>query len=122
MPAHAQRMSSLLALDKEVAPCRVAGRAYGAERGAVGNRGARSVQGRARLQIWGRAWGGAHIEHVAHVCDAGGVEAQRLVEHLRALPSRKVGMRCGVEVCGSGDERAVRGGCSHRMQARARLH
>jgi len=23
---------------------------------------------------------GAHVEHVAHVCDAGGVEAQRLVE------------------------------------------
>ena len=28
MPAHAQRMSSLLASDKEFAPCRVAKRAY----------------------------------------------------------------------------------------------
>ena len=35
--------------------------------------GARNVQGKARLQIGGRAWGGAHFEHVAHGCDAGGV-------------------------------------------------
>ena len=27
---------------------------------AAGDRGARSVQGRARLQVWGRARGGAH--------------------------------------------------------------
>eukprot|EP00964_Phaeocystis_antarctica_P027055 scaffold15231_cov60-Phaeocystis_antarctica.AAC.3 len=52
---------------------------------AVDDRGARSVQERARLQIGGRARGGAHGEHVAHVRDAGGVEAQRLVER-RALP------------------------------------
>eukprot|EP00964_Phaeocystis_antarctica_P071425 scaffold43576_cov55-Phaeocystis_antarctica.AAC.4 len=31
----------------------------------------------------------AHMEHVAHVCDAGGVEAQRLVESSRPLPSPK---------------------------------
>ena len=30
-----------------------------------------------------------HIEHVAHVCDAGGVKAQRLVESSRILPSPK---------------------------------
>ena len=30
--------------------------------------------------------GGAHIEHVAHARDAGGVEAQRLVERIRILP------------------------------------
>eukprot|EP00964_Phaeocystis_antarctica_P051223 scaffold29871_cov36-Phaeocystis_antarctica.AAC.2 len=41
---------------------------------------------RARLQIWGRARGGAHAEHVAHVRDAGGVEAQRLVERRHVLP------------------------------------
>ena len=29
---------------------------------------------------------GAHVEHVANICDAGGVEAQRLVERPRALP------------------------------------
>ena len=33
----------------------------------------------------------AHIEHVAHVCDAGGVKAQRLVESIRTLPSPKQG-------------------------------
>ena len=59
---------------------------------AAGDRGARSVQGRARLQIGGRARGGAHAEHVGHVRDAGGVEAQRLVERLvRGLP--RVGRR-----------------------------
>ena len=38
---------------------------------------------------------GAHVEHVAHVRDAGGVKAQRLVEGPRVLPSRTEGMRCG---------------------------
>ena len=35
--------------------------------------------------IQGRAAGGAHREHVAHVRDAGRVEAQRLVERRRAV-------------------------------------
>ena len=52
-----------------------------------GDRGARSVQGeRARLQIRGRARGGAHVEHLVHGRDAGRVEGQRLVERPRALP------------------------------------
>ena len=55
-------------------------------REAAGDRGARSVQARARLQIRGKARGGAHPEHVVHVRDAGGVEAQRLVERRRLLP------------------------------------
>eukprot|EP00964_Phaeocystis_antarctica_P049389 scaffold28648_cov60-Phaeocystis_antarctica.AAC.1 len=63
------------------------------------DRSARSVQERARLQIGSRAWGGAHVKHAVHVCDAGGVEAQRLVERRRvpiiALPSREKDMRCG---------------------------
>eukprot|EP00964_Phaeocystis_antarctica_P103349 scaffold68639_cov42-Phaeocystis_antarctica.AAC.1 len=66
-------MSSLLVLDRE-------------GREAAGDGGARSVQGRARLQIGSRARRGAHVEHVAHVRDAGGVEAQRLVERRRGLP------------------------------------
>ena len=77
------------------APCReskgghaVQGEVYG-RRVAAGDRGARSVQGRAPLQIGGRVQGGAHHEHEAHFRDAGGVEAQRLVERMRALPSRK---------------------------------
>ena len=74
------------------APCRgskgrhaVRGEVRGVGR-AAGDRDARSVQGRARLQIRGRARGGAHVEHVGHFVDAGGVEAQRLVERRRALP------------------------------------
>ena len=53
---------------------------------AAGDNRARSVQRRARVQIWGRPRGGAHPEHVAHVRDAGGVESQRLVERRRILP------------------------------------
>eukprot|EP00964_Phaeocystis_antarctica_P062970 scaffold37756_cov51-Phaeocystis_antarctica.AAC.2 len=38
---------------------------------------------------------GAHGEHGAHACDAGRVEAQRLVERRRPLPSQKEGVRYG---------------------------
>ena len=69
---------------------RVERRAYGVvhtqnngRREAAGDRGASS---RARLRIGGRARGGAHLEHAGHGFDAGGVEAQRLVERPRALP------------------------------------
>ena len=34
------------------------------------------------------------MKHVDRVCDAGHVEAERLVERRRVLPSRKAGMRC----------------------------
>eukprot|EP00964_Phaeocystis_antarctica_P045214 scaffold26017_cov39-Phaeocystis_antarctica.AAC.1 len=64
----------------------VRGEVWAGRREATGDRGTRSVQGRARLQIGGRARGGAHVEHVGHGCDAGGVEAQRLVERRRGLP------------------------------------
>ena len=37
----------------------------------------------------------AFSEHFAHGRDLGRVEAERLVERRRALPSRKAGMRCG---------------------------
>jgi len=51
------------------------------------------------MRVWGgpaREWGQkaqaeAHREHSAHVCDAGGVKAQRLVESSRTLPSPKQG-------------------------------
>ena len=65
----------------------VAGR--GAGRGAGGGGRPRCEQ-RARegstAQIGSRARGGAHPEHEAHIYDAGGVEAQRLVERRRLLP------------------------------------
>ena len=48
----------------------------------------------------------AHVEHVAHVRDAGGVEAQRLVKRRRALPSRREGRRCGGERWERGGGRA----------------
>ena len=50
------------------APCRESNGGHAA-RGEVraGDRGARSVQGRARLQNRGRARGGAHVEHGVHV-------------------------------------------------------
>ena len=40
------------------------------------------------------AWAGAapHVKHVLHVCDAGRVETQRLVECWRVLPSPKEGI------------------------------
>ena len=44
-------------------------------------------------------------KHLARVRDAGRVEAHRLVEGLRELPSRKQGMRCGAR-CGTGDRKA----------------
>ena len=44
--------------------------------------------------------GGAHTEHPVHVRDAGRVEAQRLVEGRRFLPSRKQGLRCRARCAG----------------------
>ena len=49
-------------------------------------------------QIGGRARGGAHVEHLAHGGDAGGVEGERLVERRRALPR----VRRGVHARGAG--------------------
>ena len=56
---------------------------------------AKSVQGGTNC---GSCWQGtrrAHVKHVRHACDAGGVEAQRLVEARRPLPSRKGSIRRG---------------------------
>jgi len=52
--------------------------------------GASSVQAEdPSAEAAGRGTRGAHDKHLVHVRDAGGVEAQRLVEHVRALPRRK---------------------------------
>ena len=85
MPAHAQRMSSLLAAEREFAPCREL-----QGEGMCPGYAARSVQGGERdaVQIrGGRAGqrGGAHLEHPGHACDAGRIEAERLVERARVL-------------------------------------
>eukprot|EP00964_Phaeocystis_antarctica_P109099 scaffold73594_cov55-Phaeocystis_antarctica.AAC.2 len=104
------------------APCReskgghaVRGGLRAGRREAAGDRGARSVQGRARLQIGGRGRGGAHVEHEAHVRDAGGVEAQRLVERRRPLP--RVERRA--YGAGQGAAREAGGGGRPRCKQRA---
>ena len=48
---------------------------------------------------------GAHIKHVLHVCDAGRVEAQRLVKRRRVLPSRNGSIGRGA-TCEPGGGRA----------------
>ena len=61
------------------------------------------------MRVWGgpaREWGQkaqaeAHREHSAHVCDAGGVKAQRLVESIRTLRSPKGGIRQRDDACGT---------------------
>ena len=46
----------------------------------------------------GGVWGPSkHLKHCSHVCDLGRVEAQRLIERHRVLPSQKR-MRAGVSV------------------------
>ena len=83
------RLSGWLNAD---APCRVTtgahrGRYPGIEAGG-GGAGARSVCTEdPAWTLGGTAREGAHHEHVVHVWDAGRVEAQRLVERRRVLPS-----------------------------------
>jgi hypothetical protein len=73
----------------------------------------------ARLKAAGGGQGtrGAHRigkEHVLHVRDLGGVEAQRLIERRCALPSRQEGVRCGPR-CGPGGGGAWSGGVASGM-------
>eukprot|EP00964_Phaeocystis_antarctica_P060962 scaffold36380_cov50-Phaeocystis_antarctica.AAC.2 len=95
-----------------LAYCQAERRAYDAGRGAgreMGGPRAMAAQSACRggpdYIGWGaQARGGAHVEHVAHVGDAGGVEAQRLVEHPRILPRvvRRRTMRDEVQAGGAG--------------------
>eukprot|EP00964_Phaeocystis_antarctica_P029952 scaffold16885_cov51-Phaeocystis_antarctica.AAC.1 len=89
---------------------------------AADDRGARSVQGSARLQIGNRARGGAHNEHGAHGRDAGGIEAQRLVERRRALPRVE---RRAYDVLRGAEYREAGGGgrprCTRGVQGRAQV-
>eukprot|EP00964_Phaeocystis_antarctica_P010223 scaffold5611_cov48-Phaeocystis_antarctica.AAC.5 len=86
VPFHAQRMSSLLASDKEFAFCRVARRAYSEVRFAGWEAGGRQAiavhvacRGGAAIADWGQGTG----RSARGTCS---VEAQRLVERRRALP------------------------------------
>jgi len=60
----------------------------------------RHARGKARIKaVGGQGTRGAHVEHVVHLRDLGGVNAQRLVERVRGLPSRREGhMRCGARL------------------------
>ena len=77
-------------------------------------------------RLGGQGTGGAHMEHEAHGCDAGSVEAQRLVERPRVLPSRvgKKGIQSGAVRAGR-RERALCGAataqtaCTRRDQPKA---
>eukprot|EP00964_Phaeocystis_antarctica_P028543 scaffold16104_cov47-Phaeocystis_antarctica.AAC.2 len=73
-----------------------------------------SVQARARLQMKQGTRGGAHVEHVAHVRDAGGVEAQRLVERIRALPRVETGHTVRGKVRAGWREGGGRSRCTQR--------
>ena len=76
--------------------CRVERRAY-AMRGerAWGDGSACGVHGVGPTQGYGgQGTRGAHVEHLEHGRDLGRVEAERLVERRRFLPSRRAGMRC----------------------------
>ena len=63
-----------------------------------------------RTQLRGVCWQGtrgAHVKHVPHGRDAGDVEAQRLVERRRALPSRKGSMGRGAYCGATGHARSA---------------
>ena len=81
-------------------------------REGVAGGGANGVHGgRSDSRLGGQGTRGAHVEHVVHVRDAGRVEAQRLIERRRALPSRiKGGRAMRGEVCGPGGGRVWGGG------------
>eukprot|EP00964_Phaeocystis_antarctica_P096875 scaffold63097_cov63-Phaeocystis_antarctica.AAC.1 len=89
---------------------------------ALGGGDATGVHGEGLTQgCGGQGTRGAHLEHEPHVRDLGRVEAERLVERRRGLPSRKVGMRCGKR-CSPGGVRALGGGDAIGMcTGRARL-
>eukprot|EP00964_Phaeocystis_antarctica_P096873 scaffold63096_cov53-Phaeocystis_antarctica.AAC.4 len=89
---------------------------------ALGGGDATGVHGEGPTQgCGGQGTRGAHPEHAVHSRDLGRVEAERLVERLRELPSRKAGMQCGKR-CGLGGVRALGGGDAIGMcTGRARL-
>ena len=116
LPAHAQRMRSLFASDKLFAACRVSNGGL-TERAACDGRGVgpaaqEVLTGRTQLGCGGccgRGRRGAHLKHVRHGCDAGRVEAQRLVERRRVLPRRKESVWEEGRYAGPGDGRGACG-------------
>jgi hypothetical protein len=70
----------------------------GRREGVGWRRRKRHALGRADSRLGGQGTRGAHVEHVAHVRDIGRVQAQQLVEGVRALPSRREGRAMRGEV------------------------
>ena len=91
--------------------------------GAWGGCGTRGMHGGGPdCDGWPQGRGGAHVEHVVHVRDAGRIEVHRLVERRRHLSSRKEGVRCGggCGPAGGGDgvQRAVEGSTADRRKGK----
>ena len=85
---------------------------------ALGGGDASGMHGEGPTQgCGGQGTRGAHVEHAVHVRDLGRVEAERLVELVRGLPSRKVGMRRGKRYS-PGDVRALGGAATQLACAR----
>ena len=93
--------------------------ACGLEGGMQGVWGSGGRKGRARdwrvYRLGARHRRRAHLEHARHPRHAGNVEAQRLVEGRRVLPSQEEGT-CAVR----GEVRAAEGGAARRRKRRAR--
>ena len=85
------------------------GRQAGQETGGRGGGGLSDAQHGPDWSVGGMGRRGAHVKQGLHVSEAGGVEAQRLVERLRVLPSPKGGMLRGRQ---AGQETGGRGGGS----------
>ena len=85
-----------------------------------GGSGASSVQGRSRLGAAGHE-GGAHLKHLAHVCDAGRVKAQRLVERTHTLPCPRGSMGGGDMWAGLGGARGAAAAAQAACRGRSRL-
>ena len=63
-----------------------------ADKRAWGGDPSNTCTGRARLKAGVPSTRGAHLKHSFHARDLGRVEAQRLIERLRPLPSQKGGI------------------------------
>ena len=96
-------------------------RAAGETRGVVLELRQRRGRRAGQSEAWGSGVGQhstreAHLEHPEHARDAGRVEAQRLVERIRHLPSkrrkhRKKGRHAGRGAGGRGEAAAVQAAC-----------
>ena len=93
-----------------------------------GREAGREVGRRPRMQrarggstgVWVQGTGRVHLEHFLHGRDARRVEAQRLVERLSFLPSRKEGDTVRGEVWGKVRAGSLEGGGVQRRKQRAR--